>query len=173
MRIVLDSVCWPRKLHLSVRHAACHSERSEAANAADEVREARLSISDHFFGRDGMPNIQRCFASLNMTSHEQHQQSSTKCFSPFRRRTSDSVASIPSDEAWCCSHVCWCRRVSEVAGIFWSAEEVDSTSGQASYSIRFAKAVGRQRRCKSVRTSVLLGLTKERARTRYRPDVLD
>jgi hypothetical protein len=43
------------------------AERS--CNAADEVREARLSISDHFIGRDGLPNIERCLKAWPHASH--------------------------------------------------------------------------------------------------------
>src|SRR4249919_4258175 len=105
-----------------------------------------------------------------MTVTEQHQQNSAARSFPLRRRMLDKPESSLIDVIWCCLHVYWCRRVCEVARIFWSAEEVDSASGQANGSICFAKAAGRRRRCKSVRMSVLLGLTKERARTRCRPD---
>src|SRR5258705_4569883 len=155
----MEPGCWPRKLHLSVNDAASFAILSGAKN--------------DFFGRDGLPNIQRCFASLNMTVTEQHQQNCAGCFFPLRRGMLDSSESSLTDAICCCLHVCWCHRVCGVARIFWSVEEIDSASGRASRSIRSAKLVHRQRRYKSVRTPVLHDLAKERARTRYRPDVPD
>src|SRR5437867_9182912 len=49
----------------AISHMSLRAKRS--CNAADEVREARLSISDLLRDQSRFKNCQRCFASLNMT----------------------------------------------------------------------------------------------------------
>ncbi len=145
MTIALQRVSPLRKLRRLAegRNVPCHSDPAVAGE------ESRVISSNTVIS----PRDQRCFPSLNITANESPPQNSAKYFFPLHRRMSDTAAPSLTDAIWNCSPVCWYPHVYVAAEIARSAEKVDSISGPASGSSRFAKSAHRRQRCKSARAA--------------------